>query len=140
MIYRVTKLGSDKLVNVNLKKYKIKWDRKVSAPQKKVKDFLYPYWKYHIIVEEFRIPGSLLRCDLLNLTRKIAVEVSPESVHSEFNKFFHKTRSGFHGVIVRDSKKRDWLLKNNFEYICLNEEDIESLSLSFILEAFGVTI
>lgn len=140
MMYRVKKFKTGKLVSLNIKRYLIKWDRKVSGPQKAVKDFLYPYWKYHLVVEEFRIPGSLLRCDLLNLTKKISVEISPESVHGSFNKFFHRSRSGFLASIVRDVKKQEWLTENGFECINLCEEGIEKLSYEFIQKEFGVSI
>ena len=39
--------------SVNLLKYRIDWDHKVSAPQKAVKDFLRPYWdRFGVVVTD----------------------------------------------------------------------------------------
>jgi hypothetical protein len=121
------KLNSAREVNVNVSKYLIDWDHAVSKPQKAVKDFLYPFWKGHIVLEEFRIPGSLLRIDLLNLTRRIAIEVSPSSSHS-FNKFFHKDRFRFGRAVGRDLQKRPWCEQNDIQLIEIFDTDIPLLS------------
>ena len=77
------------LVNINITKYLIDWDYVVSKPQKKVKDFLFPFWKSKVVLEEFKLPSpSRSRVDLINLTDRIAIEVSPSGSHS-FNPFFH---------------------------------------------------
>lgn len=83
------------------------------------------------MTEELPAPGCggsrSLRIDLVNISRRIAVEVSPNSSHS-FNKFFHRDRMGFGAAVKRDLDKQAWCLKNNFQYISLDEEDIDNLS------------
>lgn len=127
-------------VNVALTKYLIDWERKVSKPQKKVKDFLYPFWKHERVLEEFRIPGSgKLRVDLMKLSgQKVVIEVSPESSHS-FNKFFHGSReSGFLASMKRDFEKQEWAEKNGFLYCELRQGDIDNISVNLMKEKFGV--
>ena len=78
-----------KLVNKNVRNYEIDWYGKCrSKLQFKFKQFFYPYWKNHIVYEEFPVYGSMLKVDLLNATKKIAVEIQGNQ-HESFNKFFH---------------------------------------------------
>ena len=134
------KFNTDKLFNVNITQYLINWDRKVSGPQLKVKNFLYPYWKNCIVLEEFRIPGSLLRIDLINITKKICVEISPRKVHNEFNKFMHGGHAGFLKKMKSDANKMIWAEKSGFAFIELYDEDIENLTIDYIKENFDIDI
>lgn len=137
---RFYRLNSDKMVWVNINKYKIDWTGKsISRMQTRVKRFLAPFWQSHIVLEEFRIPGSLYRIDILNLTTKIAVEVSPESVHSKFNPFFHKTRSGYVNSIKRDVKKAEWCERNEIKVIEIYEQDFP-LTRNFFAEKFNILL
>jgi len=134
------KLNTTKLVNVNIQKYKIDWNRKVSAPQKKVKDFLFPFWSANIVLEEFIIPGSKFRIDLLNLTHKIAIEVSPRALHVNYNKFMHGNRVGFLDKLKADTQKMVWAENNGFKFIELYDEEINNLSKNLFEEKFGVIL
>ena len=127
------------LVNVNISKYLVDWSRTVSRPQKTVKDFLYPYWQSCVVLEEFRVPRSLLRVDLMCISRKIAVEVSPESSHS-FNKFFHKNRVTFGRAVDRDMKKADWLEREGYQLIEVFEDDLKRLSKEWVSEKYGIIL
>lgn len=118
------KLNSEKLVNVNLSKHYIDWAHKVSAPQKAVKDFLKPYWKNDCVLEEFLIPGSKLRIDIFNISKHVIIEVSPKQ-HTEFNKFFHKTRAAFLTALKRDMDKRKWGEDNGFTFVEIYDEDMK---------------
>lgn len=126
-----------KEVNINTAKYKINWDKQISKPQKVVKDFLYPFWKSDNCFEELRIPNSLLRIDLLNITRKIIVEVSPRQ-HQEFNSFLHGNRFEFLASIKRDEQKRVFAELNNYKFVELYESDIKNLSKTLFLEKFNI--
>jgi len=112
-------------------KYLIKWNKKSrSKIQFKVKQFLKPYWENHIVYEEFPVYGSLMKVDILNATKKIAIEVQGRQ-HKEFNKFFHKSRANYLASIKRDHQKREWLTQNNFKLIEVEEEEIKKLSKTF---------
>ena len=137
---KFTKLNNSRVqVNINIAKYLVDWDAIVSRPQKFVKDFLYPYWSACIVLEEFRVPGSLLRVDLLNVSRKIAVEVSPSSTHS-FNRFFHKNRPAFGRAVGRELDKSRWLEREGYQLIEIFEDDFCRLSKEWIFEKYGVTL
>lgn len=128
------KLNSEYVAKVRGADYKIDWDKVVSKPQKKVKDFLYNYWEFDDVYEELRIPGSKLRIDLLNYSQKVAIEISPESSHS-YNKFFHKNRAGgFLASVKRDLDKEKWCGDNDLFYICLKETDLSNLCLMMFEE------
>jgi hypothetical protein len=122
-----------KEVSVNPQEYIIDWDTKVSKPQKKVTDFLQPYWKSDLVLQEFRIPGSLLRIDLLNVTKKIIVEVSPDELHSNYNPFLHKDRAGFLKKLKADNQKMDWAERNKFLFVELTSLDIKNLSIELLV-------
>ncbi len=134
-----TKLTSPTLVDVRVSDYLIDWDKKVSKPQKKVKDFLRPFWKTSVVLEEVRIPGSLLRIDLMNLSRKQVVEVSPKSTHS-FNKFFHNNRIKFGAGIKRELQKEEWCRKNGFKFIEVLEDDLNNLSEEWFKKTYDVSL
>lgn len=111
-------------VNVNVTKYLIDWDKIVSKPQKQVKDALKPIWQRQLVCEEFRIPSSKMRIDLINFSLKIVVEVSPKGSH-KFNKFFNKNRSNFLSAVKRDISKAEWCENNGFRFVEIVDEDLK---------------
>lgn len=133
------KLNSSKQESINLSDYKMDWNRKVSAPQKAVSDFLRRFWEFDTVLLEFRIPGSLLRIDILNISKKIAVEVSPDSVHKNFNPFLHKNRSEFLKKLKADIAKIAWCEKSGLTFVELNDSDIKTLSADTFAK-FGVAL
>jgi len=135
---KVTTLHGLKPINVSIKKYLINWDRKVSTPQFHIKQILYPFWKTSCVLEEFVIKGSKYRIDLININSMIAIEVSPQSVHTEYNEFFHKSRSGFLKKINSDLEKERWCERNNIKLITLYDDDIKNFSHDYCLKTFGV--
>lgn len=131
-----------KLVNKNVDRYKVKWDGKCrSNLQFKVKKFFEKYWKNHIgVYEEFPVYGTKLKVDLINLTKKIAVE-SNGPQHDSFNKFFHNnSRVDYLNSIKRDMKKYEWLESNSIKLIEIEEKDLDKLSPQYILDLFGISI
>ena len=132
---------SGKLVNKNVRNYEIHWDGKSrSKLQFKFKQFFYPYWKNHIVYEEFPVYGTMLKVDLLNATKKIAVEIQGNQ-HESFNKFFHdNSRLKYLQSIKRDVKKEKWLETNGFKFLELYENDLRTLSPQYIEEKTGIYI
>ena len=129
------------LVNKNVRKYLVNWEGKSrSKLQYKFKQFFYPYWKNHIVYEEFPVYGSMLKVDLLNATKKIAVEIQGEQ-HESFNKFFHdNSRFKYLQSIKRDVKKEKWLEMNEFKFLQVYESDLKTLSPQYIEEKCGILI
>lgn len=78
-----------------------------------------------MVCEEFCIPSSRLRIDLVNLSDKVVIEVSPSSTHSQYNPFFNKNRSNFLAARKRDMQKVKWCLDNGFTYIEINGDDLK---------------
>lgn len=138
----VTRFGSNRKAKLNLEDYRIDWEKRddVSRPQTLVKDFLYPYWKSHVVTWETRIPSSLLRVDIINWTRHIAVEVSPKGSHS-YNPHFHKgSKAVFGAAMKREMGKTEWLEKNGFIVCEIFDEDFAVLSPKWFLDTYGVTL
>jgi len=107
----------------NPQRYKIKWNGKSRSKfQRTVKTFLYPYWRYDAVFEEFRVLGTQLTLDFYNHTRKIAIEVQGAQ-HLEFVKHFHKTRANFLRQIRRDDKKMDFCNINDIEFLQIYPDD-----------------
>ena len=107
----------------NPHRYKIKWNGKSRSKfQRTVKTFLYPYWRYDAVFEEFRVLGTQLTLDFYNHTRKIAIEVQGAQ-HLEFVKHFHKTRANFLRQIRRDDKKMDFCKINNIDFLQIYPDD-----------------
>lgn len=137
---KLTKLHGDQLVNYNLKSYLIDWKRKVSNPQFKAKCFLKKYWEMDVCCEELRILGSLLRIDLINFTKKIAIEISPRALHVNYNKFMHQNRGGYLKKLQSDAKKMVWAERNGFLFIELYDEDLQNLSVQYMKEKFDLDL
>ena len=131
---------SGRLVNKNVSKYLIDWKKKSrSKIQFKIKQFLKEYWQNHIVYEEFPVYGTRLKVDILNATKRIAVEVNGNQ-HTSFNKFFHKTRINYLRSIQRDHKKLEWLKTNDFELIEIEEKEVPLVSYEFIRDKLGIEI
>ncbi len=129
-----------KLVSKNVLKYKIQWDEpSASKIQFATKQFLKPFWAGMVVYEEFPVYGTRLRVDILNATKRIAIEVNGRQ-HGDFVKFFHTGREKWRQSIKRDCDKHEWLIKNDFQVIELETAEIPLLSVEFIEEKFGVCI
>jgi len=132
---------SGKLVNKNVRKYLIDWEGKSrSKLQLEFKNFFYPFWRNHIVYEEFPVYGTMLKVDFLNATKRIAVEIQGNQ-HESFNKFFHEnSRLKYLQSIKRDVQKVKWLEMNNFKFLELYENDLKNLSPQYIEEKCGILI
>jgi len=130
-----------KLVSKSISKYEIKWDGKsLSNLQFKTKQFLKTFWLGHFVYEEFPVYGTAMSVDILNATRKIAVEVQGQQ-HSQLHKFFHDgSPNKFLESLARDKKKKDWLEYNGFILLEIEYDQVDSLSKKFIKETFDVDL
>lgn len=130
-----------KLQSKKVTKYLINWDGKSrSKIQFRVKQFLKPFWKNQIIYEEFPVYGTKMHVDILNATKRIAIEVNG-SQHSSFNKFFHNdSRLKYLESIKRDVAKANWLESNNFTLLEIEEGEVGLLSVKFFKENFNITL
>jgi hypothetical protein len=130
-----------KLQSRSVSKYLIKWDKKSrSKLQFNVKQFFKQYWENHIVYEEFPVYGTKLKVDLINVTKKIAIEVNGPQ-HDNFNKFFHgNSRAKYLESIKRDIQKRDWLELNNFIIMEIYQDDLKNLSLEYLKGLYGISI
>lgn len=130
-----------RLIGKNVVKYRINWDGKSrSKIQFKTKQFLKKYWLNHVVFEEFPVYGSRMKVDIINATKKIAVEVHGPQ-HSEFNKFFHKnSRLNYLKSIKRDVSKERWLEANGFQLVEIYHNEVDTLSEGFFKETFQIIL
>lgn len=143
LIMLMKPFNSDKLININISRYRIDWKRVVSKPQFKFKKFVYPYWKHDVVLEEFVIPKSgNKRVDLFNVNKGLIVEVSPQSVHFQYNEFMHGSKMGYLKKIHSDLDKMRWAESNGWKVLEVLDEDLEddNLNRDFFLEKYGVLI
>lgn len=138
---KVFKYNSSKLVTLQIPKYKIDWGEDgASSLEKRFIKFIEPIWKHSIVLFQCRIPGSLMRIDILNLNKKLAVEING-SQHNEFNAFFMgNSRNKYLASIKRDLDKETWCIKNGISLLTINENDLDKLSVKYIQEKFGIDI
>jgi len=125
----------------SVSKYLIKWNKKSrSKIQFRTKKFLEPFWKSNVVYEEFPVYGTRMSVDILNATKKIAIEVQGKQ-HSEFNKFFHgNSRLKYLEGIKRDIKKAEWLEKNGFILLEIEEDEVDLLSIKFFMDKFSTIL
>tara|TARA_R100001509_G_C4866703_1_gene215288 strand:- start:992 stop:1408 length:417 start_codon:yes stop_codon:yes gene_type:complete len=128
-------------VTKNVTKYLIDWDAKSrSKLQFDAKQFFRQYWSGQVVYEEFPVFGTRMKVDILNATKRIAIEVNGEQ-HDKFNKFFHNnSRAKYLDSIKRDMKKAEWLEKNSFTLIEIYKKDIKDLSRDFFKQNFLIEI
>ena len=130
-----------RLINKSVTKYRIKWDGECRSNfQYEVKQFFKKFWHGQICYEEFPVYGTRMKVDLINMTKRIAVEVQGAQ-HEQFNKFFHNnSRANYLKSITRDHDKIVWLENNNFKILEIFESDLASLSKKYIFDKFEVSI
>lgn len=130
-----------RLKKKNVERFRIDWDGKCrSNIQFTVKQFLKPFWGTHVVYEEFPVFGTKLKVDIINFTKKLAIEVQGKQ-HNEFNKFFHNNRLyEFRQQMKRDTIKYEWLEKNGIFLIEIHEEEIKFLSREFFEENLGIKL
>jgi len=116
----------------SLSKYLADWNGGTrSKGQTALKRFLYRYWSSDIVCEEFPLVGSRMTFDIINLSKKIAIEFDG-AAHHKFIPHFHGSRvSKFLGQIKRDLQKEDWCELNNFCLVRINSE--KELTYDFFL-------
>lgn len=125
---------------IYLSKYRVDWNiKRASEPQFRTKTFLKEFWLGDAVCEEFVIPGSRLRIDIINFSKMIAVEVSGQQ-HESFSKFFHKNRVGFIKSIKRDFQKIKWLEMNNIKLIELYDYETINLNKNEIEKKFDIEL
>ena len=130
-----------RLVNKSVSKYRVDWEGKCrSNIQFEVKQFFKTFWYGQICYEEFPVYGTRMKVDLVNMTKRIAVETQGAQ-HESFTIFFHNnSRANYLRSITRDYDKIVWLENNNFKILEIFEEDLASLSRKYILDKFEVSI
>jgi len=122
--------------NINEKKYKILWHgSSLSLFQKRVKSFFSDYWENDSVGEEVLLPNTKLRVDIMNFTRKIAIECNGK-FHSKFTPYLQKDIQTFHQQVARDVLKEHLLELNGFRVIEIYEKNMP-LSEEWILDTFG---
>jgi hypothetical protein len=90
-------------------------------------------------LEEFRAPGTRLRFDIVNVTKRVAVEINGKQ-HESYNSYFHRgSRINFLNQIKRDQTKRDWCELNGFVMVEILPEDLP-LSEKFFAERYGLEL
>ncbi len=126
-------LNSDKTPDIKVTKYLINWNKKITRGgwknfgdfQFRVKRLLFPFWKNEIVLEEFQVPGikgqRKMSIDLLNLTRKIALECHGRQHTSK--SWSHKTDECFLKQLKRDEFKLKWAELNGFKMVEIYEDD-----------------
>jgi len=133
------KTTAGKSIDIKTTKYFISWDDdSLSKFQFKVKQFLKPFWKSHLCFEEFPVAGTRMRVDLINLSKKIAVECNGFQ-HEDPKAFYHKNHSSFLGQLARDLKKERFCVLNNIQFVEIYENDMP-LSKAFFKEKFNIRL
>lgn len=118
-----------RLVKRLVAKFRIKWDASSrSKLQFRAKQFLKAIWCTDIVFEEFPVFGSLLKIDIYNGTKRIAIEINGPQ-HEKYNSFFHRgSPQEFVKSIRRDLTKSGWCELNNIKLVELIKDDIENAS------------
>lgn len=130
-----------KLTKKNVEKYRVDWEAPCrSKIQFAVKQFLKPFWLGHVVYEEFPVFGTRLKVDIINFTRKIAIEIQGNQ-HNDFNPFFHNNRlSVWRESMKRDVAKGEWLELNDITLVEVLEKEVPIITEQYFEEKFGIKL
>lgn len=79
-------------------------------------------YPHDTILEEFTVPKHGIIIDFFLPVAKIAFEIQGRQ-HEEYVPFFHKSKKGFKDAVSRDSKKKEFCLKNDINYISVQSTE-----------------
>jgi hypothetical protein len=124
----------------DLTKYLIDWDGTTRSKfQSGVKAYLRPYWENYVCYEEMPVVGTRMTFDLVNMSKRLVIEVQGAQ-HSKANKFFHgKTGHKFLEQLDRDRQKVEWCKLNDFQLIEIYPENLP-LTLDFFRTVYSISI
>jgi hypothetical protein len=135
------KKANGRETNVNISKYTVDWeDDSLSKFQWKVKQFLYKYWRSHVVLEEMTLAGTRMRLDFYNVTRGIAVECDGGQHNDPKHYYNNKSPSKFISQVKRDLEKEKWCELNGIKLIRIMENEIDNLSEDWIREKYDITL
>lgn len=119
-------------------KFLIDWNAQSRSNfQSEVKKFLYNYWQFHVVFEEFTIPKTRLSLDFFNKTLNVAVEVQGAQ-HNKYIKHFHGNHNiNFLRQLKRDDKKLKFCENFGIKLVEIYPNDILSKEL---FANFGVIL
>ena len=142
MLFKI--LDSQKLVDIKVQNYLIKWDKKITRGGKKnfgkfqfdVKRLLRPFWEEDIVLEEMPVPALSGQrgksIDIVNITQGICIENQGcQHMRQSWN---HKTDDCFKKQLKRDDFKMRWAELNKFKFIEIYEDDELNIDLLEKLE------
>lgn len=114
----------------NVKKYLIDWEGKSrSKIQRTTKEFLYDYWRDHVVFEEFPVAGTKMSLDFYNANKKIAIEVQGAQ-HTRYTPFFHgNNKYNYINQLRRDENKLKFCEANSIQLLEIYK--IEELTKAF---------
>ena len=124
----------------NIEKCRIDWDKKCASKfQFAIKQFFRPFWSVYVCYEEMPVFGTRLRVDMVNVSKRIAVEAQGTQ-HDEYNEFFFKNREAYGHALDNDRIKYRWLELNDFEILELREDELPLLSPEYIKNEHHIII
>lgn len=128
LVPRQTKGGRKNVKRkLRLDKYKVDWEAESKSKfQKRVKDYLYPFWKNHLVYEECKVAGTRLSFDLYNHTVGVVVECQGRQ-HETHIEFFHGKgiagKLNYREQLRRDDYKMDFCDINDILFVQIYEKD-----------------
>lgn len=130
--------GREKYKNISDRK--IDWEKKSrSNIQFEVKQFLKKFWYYDLVYEEMPVVGTKMSLDIVNITKKVAIEVHGKQ-HGKFVPFFHGNRNSYRRQIERDGQKEEWCILNGLKYVDIYPQDIKLLNKQWFLDKFDILL
>jgi len=107
-----------------IKKYIIDWEEESKSKlQFSVKNLLQPYWKNHVVFEEFPVAGTRLSIDFYNATKNIAIEVQGAQ-HRKYVPHFHGNhKMNYLDQLRRDKQKIEFCNINNIKFFEIYDND-----------------
>jgi len=135
----IFKTLNDKNYDIKVSKYLIDWNKKsLSDFQFNVKQFLKPFWNQHLCFEEFPVAGTRMRVDIINFSKRIAVECNGFQ-HEDPKAFFHANYESYRKQLERDVKKERFCVLNGIKFVEIYETDMP-LTEEFFKDKYNIKL
>lgn len=120
--------------------YIVDWDGEQGSQfSADILDFLYPYWKHDVVLAEWGVPGTRMRYDYVNLSRRVICECDGLQ-HDQFSEHWHKgSRTNYLAQIKRDLLKEKVAEINGFKLIRIKPSDLP-LTKEFFKRQFDIEL
>lgn len=131
---------SGRLKDIPSHQYRVDFDGDQGSEfSAEVLDFFYPYWKYDVVFAEHPVPGTKMRWDFVNQTKRVILETDGDQHHDPQNHWNKIKPGAWLKQVKHDADKDKIAEKNGYTVVRIRECDLP-LTKEWVQETFGIIL